>query len=121
MNYTTQTLLTNVVYGSASGNYDGSSQLFYSDPCPAANYYGGQGSIQTMTYNLTNFVGVITTQATLNDNRDTAVWFDVDEVGDEFLPTTDVYSVTVSGNFVWLRVRVTGFDGGTINSVTAAY
>jgi hypothetical protein len=34
---------------------------------PAANYYGGNGSVQTLFYNLSAFVGTITIQATLND------------------------------------------------------
>ena len=41
---TSETLLGETVYGTASGNYDGSSQLFYGDPVIAANYYGGLGN-----------------------------------------------------------------------------
>jgi hypothetical protein len=48
--FSTVTMLDNVEYGSASGNYDGSSQLFYSNAVPAANYYAGYGSIQTIRY-----------------------------------------------------------------------
>ena len=73
--YTTQTLIDNVTYGSASGNYDGSSQDWYSNAVPAANYYGGQGALQTVTYQLQNFVGVITIEATLNDLKESAPWF----------------------------------------------
>lgn len=121
MTTTTQTILSNVVYGQASGNYDGSSQLFYSDAVPAANYYGGNGSIQTLFYNLNGFVGTITLQATLNDLPEQAHWFDISERGDGSTPDTGLTSSTITGNFSWIRARVTAFDGGTISSVTAVY
>jgi hypothetical protein len=121
MTYTTKTLLSDVTYGSASGNYDGSSQLFYSDAVPAANYYGGQGSIQTVTYRLQDFVGIITLQATLNDLTEQAHWFDVDTHGDGIAADTGTFPVSVVGNFVWVRVRIAGFDAGTIQAVTASY
>lgn len=121
MTTTTQTLLANVVYGQASGNYDGSSQDWYSNAVPAANYYGGNGSIQTLFYDLAGFVGIITIQATLNDIPEQAQWFDISERGDGSTPDTGYTSSTVTGNFSWLRARVEGFDGGTITGVTAVY
>lgn len=121
MTTTTQTLLANVVYGQASGNYDGSSQLFYSNAVPAANYYNGLGNIQTLFYDLDGFVGVITVQATLNEIPSAAQWFDISERGDGSTSDTGYTSSTITGNFVWLRARVDGFDAGTITAVTAVY
>jgi hypothetical protein len=121
MTITVQTLLDDVVYGTASGNYDGSSQDFYSDAVPAANYYGGQGSLQTIFYRLAGFSGVITIEATLNDSQDSALWFEVNEYDAASSTVTDYYPVNVVGNFVWLRAHVTMFDSGTIEFVTANY
>jgi hypothetical protein len=121
MSYATQTLLSNVVYGTASGNYDGSSQLFYSDAVPAANYYGGQGALQTITYRVENFVGTIVIEASLNDSTEQAQWFEVNTYGDGSTIYNDYHPVNVTGNFVWLRARVDQFDQGTIQFVTAAY
>lgn len=118
---TTQTMLSAVEYGQASGNYDGSSLLFYSNAVPAANYYGGNGSIQTLFYDLAGFVGTITIQATLNDLPEQAQWFDISERGDGSTSDTGYTSATVTGNFSWLRARVAGFEAGTITSVTAVY
>lgn len=118
---TTQTLLQDTVYGQASGNYDGSSQLFYSNAVPAANYYNGLGNIQTLFYDLDAFVGIITIQATLNEIPSAAQWFDISERGDGSTPDTGYTSSTSTGNFTWLRARVEGFDGGTITAVTAVY
>ena len=119
--YTTKSILQNVVYGQASGNYDGSSQDWYSDPVPAANYYGGQGSIQTIYYRVTDFEGKIIMQATLNDSPEQAKWFDVDTYDRTGSTITDYHAVTVTGNFAWLRARVEQFDSGEIQFVTVAY
>jgi hypothetical protein len=118
---TTQTMLSNVVYGQASGNYDGSSQLFYSNAVPAANYYAGNGSIQTLFYNLSGVIGIITIQATLNDLPEQAQWVDISERGDGINSDTGLTSATVTGNFSWLRVKVDSFDAGTITAVYAVY
>lgn len=121
MSLTTQTLLDDVVYGTASGNYDGSSLDFFSDAVPAANYYGGQGSLQTIIYRLTGFSGKITIEATLNDTKDSAPWFEVDVNDATSGAVTEYHPVNVVGNFTWLRARVQDFDAGTINFVTASY
>ena len=121
MTITVQTLLDNVVYGTASGNYDGSSQDFYSDAVPAANYYGGQGSLQTLFYRLTGFSGIITIEATLNPQQDSLTWFEVDVYDAASSAVNIYYPVNVTGNFVWLRAHVTVFDSGTIQSLTVNY
>lgn len=119
--YTTVALVDNVTYGTASGNYDGSSQDWYSDAVPAANYYGGQGALQTITYRLQDFVGVITIQATLNDQQESAPWFTVATYSDGSTIETGTIPVNVVGNFTWLRAHITGFEAGTIQAITAAY
>ncbi len=119
--FSTVTMLDNVEYGSASGNYDGSSQLFYSNAVPAANYYAGYGSIQTIRYEFTGFVGQITVQATLNDLPDQAKWVDISQRGDGVTSDSGVTTATVTGNFSWIRAKVEGFDAGTITLVSVSY
>jgi hypothetical protein len=121
MTITVQTLLSNVVYGTASGNYDGSSQDFYSNAVPAANYYGGQGSLQTIFYNLTGFSGIIAIEATLNEQQDSLTWFEVDRYDSASSAVNNYHPANVTGNFVWLRAHVTEFDSGTIQSLTVNY
>jgi hypothetical protein len=114
-------LLNRTVYGEASGNYDGSSQDFYSDPVRAANYYGGQGSIQTVTMRISSFVGNIKIQGTLNDQPSIqAAWFDLEEL-DSPTASTAVDGRTIVGNFTFLRAKITGFDAGIIDSITLTY
>lgn len=120
MNFTTETILDTTTYGIASGNYDGSSNDFNSNAVIAVNYYAGQGSIQTVTIQITNFVGKITLQASLNDTVESAKWFDIYEY-EHVSPRTDYHPVSLTGNFVWMRANVTNFDAGTINSISISY
>jgi hypothetical protein len=121
MTLNNETILNTTVYGQASGNYDGSSQDFIGDPVRAANYYGGQGSIQTVTITVTGFVGEIHLQATLNDQPSIdAAWFEVQDFI-RVTPDTETYTKTIMGNFTFMRAEVIGFDAGTINSITLTY
>jgi hypothetical protein len=120
MTFTTKTILDTTTYGTASGNYDGSSSDFNSNAVIAVNYYAGQGSIQTVTIQITNFVGKITLQASLNDTVESAKWFDVYEY-EHLTPRTDLHPVSLTGNFVWMRAKITDFEAGTINSITISY
>jgi len=86
---------------------------------PAANYYGGQGYVQTLTYTQDGFQGNVTVQATLNDSVESAPWFDIDHANTA-TPTSATVSNSVIGNFTWLRAVVTNFSSGNI-TVTAAY
>lgn len=119
---TTYTILDTTVYGTASGNYDGSSQDWTSDSVRAVNYYRGNGSVQTVTFSVTGFEGIMHVEATLDSYPETAGWFDTFTYGDgSTTPLTDFHPATITGNFTWIRVRVEGFSGGTINSVNITY
>lgn len=122
MAITRDTILDTTVYGTPSGNYDGSSQDWLSDPVKAANYYRGQGAIQTITFSVNGFEGVMTVEATLDADPANATWFDTFTYGDgSTIPLTDYHPEAIVGNFTWMRVRVEAFSGGTINSVIIAY
>ena len=111
--YTTQTLVANVQYSGTNA--------FVSNVVPAANYYGGQGAIQTILYDVADFQGRITVQATLNDLQESAPWFDISTFGDIGNAITQVTSNTVIGNFTWIRAEITEFVAGNINVITASY
>ena len=119
---TTKTIIGTTVYGTPSGNYDGSSQDWISDAVTAANYYRGQGSVQTVLFSVTEFEGDMILEATLDSNPDSAAWFETFVYGDgSTIPLSDYHPESVQGNFVWMRVRVADFSGGTINTVTITY
>lgn len=118
---TTKTILGTTVFGTPSGNYDGSSQDWSSDPQEAANYYRGRGGLQTIMFNVVDFVGQIVIEATLDTVAETATWFETYTYGDLSSSITDYHPTNIQGNFAWVRARIVGFDGGTINSVTISY
>jgi len=121
MTTTTVTLIPATVYGTPSGNYNGSDPDFVGDPQKAANYYRGRGGAQTLLWNLTGAQAVITVQATLDADPTTLQWFDIAAYGNAITPVTGTSSSTVLGNFTWLRAAVNGFAAGNINAVTATY
>jgi polyisoprenoid-binding protein YceI len=121
MTVTNLTILAETTVGTPSGNYDGSTNYFNSDGQKAVNYYQGQGSLQTVAFRVTGFQGVITLQATLDNNVNSEKWFDVYTYGDASSIVTDYHPVPITGNFTWVRVAVTGFDAGTINFVNISY
>lgn len=119
---TTQTIISATVHGQASGNYDGSSLDWISVAVQAANYYRGQGSVQTVAFSVSGFEGTMTVEATLDTNPESAAWFDTySYTAGSVAPVTDYYSTGIQGNFTWLRVRVENFSAGSITSVTATY
>ena len=119
--YTNLALLPLTVYGTPSGNYNGSSTTFVGNLIPAANYYAGQGVVQTITYITDGFVGLVTIQATLQDNTPQSVWFDIGTYGNANATTTGTQANSIIGNFTYLRAQVTEFTAGNITSVTASY
>jgi len=116
--YTTQTLIPALQYGVPTDQYAGGN-LYIGNAIPAAGYYGGQGAIQTILYNVDQLQGNITIQATLNDLQDSAPWFEIHKLVANNV--SEVTSNTVIGNFTWLRATVTDFSTGNINIVTASY
>ena len=127
---TTETILDTTVYRTPAGNYDGSSQDWFSDAVKAANYYRGQGHTQTCYFNLINFVGVIVIEATLQtwpggadspDYLTNDLWFEVARLGDPSSIMTEYRPITVLGNFTWLRARILDFSAGQIRAVTVVY
>lgn len=123
MKTTDLTLLPLTVYGTPSGNYDGSSDTsFAGDRQKASDYYVSRTGLQSVRFITDDFIGSIMLQATLDaDPKDDADYFDVFEFPDDSSATTANISYPITGNFTWLRARVTGFVGGQITSVTATY
>lgn len=121
MNLTSEVILGSTTYGTASGNYDGSSQDFFSDVGRAADYYAGQGSIQTILIQVTEFTGRIRLQASLSDDPLAAEWFELYDYDQLAGPVTDYHPVTFTGNYVWIRAEILGFESGTINTITITY
>lgn len=119
---TTVVLIPETFYGVPSGTYDGSSLDFTGAAQPAANYYQGRGSLQTIFYRFDGFTGGVTIEATIDQDPSSALWLPVDSFGADYSTQwSGVYSSNVTGNFTWLRARVVDFTDGRINLISAVY
>lgn len=122
MKTTTLQLLPTTSYGTPSGNYDGSSQDFSGDRQQAANYYGGFGGLQTVAFFLSAFQGRIQIQASLDsDPTLDAEWFLISDIDSRTTQTTNNLSRNITGNFTWIRARITDFESGTIEKIMLSY
>lgn len=109
------------------GNYDGSSLAFSGDRQKAVAYYKGTSTSQTIRFRSNDFPGSVIIQASLDDDptNDTH-WFDAytfpgDSAVDGSSAITTDYTISLQGNFTWIRATVTGFTTGSIGAVTLTY
>ena len=86
---------------------------------PAASYYLGNKNLQTLTWILADVTADISFEATLAESPVEQDWFQVYSLSTATLTATDYYNLL--GNFVWLRVVVTNFSNGIIQSIKVSY
>ena len=104
------------------------STIVTGNKVPAAAYYLGNQDLQTLSWNVTNFLGTIYIQATLASEPNEVTdgdWFNVyaiNNIGQTGLTETNFYNL--HGNFVWLRAKVSfgNYAGsGVIQYVKVSY
>lgn len=115
----TVTLIPSTTFGSAVGNYDGSSLSFTSDKHKGDGYYGYADGVHTVAVFPTNLEATIQMQATLATDPAETDWFDVSNavLGDDSTAQSTATTFTFTGNFVWIRAKVTNFQAGIITKV----
>jgi len=117
-------LLTQTSQGTpnSSVNYDGSSASFQTDKVKGDGYYGYTDGFHTVAYFVSAFVGTIKIQASLATNPTSTDWFDVDGTSlTASTATSTPVTYNFTGNFVWIRVSVSGFTSGSISKVQMNY
>lgn len=88
------------------------TKIFKSDKLKGDGYFGSADGLHTVTYTVSNnFIGTLTTQATLATDPIEADWFAV--VGSQVnypdlpvLATTTTSYLNFTGNFTWVRAVV---------------
>lgn len=87
-------------------------------------YYGRSDGFHTVQYNITGFQGKIKMQATLATNPVDADWFTLDATEHETIgfandsaTATGSHIKNFTGNYVWVRVVVSSWSDGTVNSI----
>ena len=86
----------------------------------ASGYYGYSDGVYTIAIYTTNFTGRIYIQGTLASNPAETDWFNISLTGSSYLDftsLTDVAGYTVSGNYTYIRAKVTNRTEGTIDKI----
>ncbi len=90
------------------------------DRQPACAYYSSGKEMQTVTWRLTNITGTMSIQASLaTDPTTDSDWFTVYNL--VCSSTTQTSFTNITGNFVWIRAKVTSFTQGTVNNIKVSY
>lgn len=117
------TIFPTITHGAPVAEYDGASTTFTSDKYKGDGYSGFVDGLHTVATYLSAFEGTVTIQATLHTDPTETDWADISTVatGDNITPATDNYVNNVTGNFVWIRIKITDFVAGTIRTIQYNY
>lgn len=112
-----ETILSNQVHPGDSVKETVTGERYKGD-----GYYGRSDGLHTVQYNVNGFIGTITMQATLSLEPTDIDWFTVtgtshiSESSDtDFATGSFIYNFT--GNYVWVRVYVSNWSDGAIQSI----
>lgn len=104
-------------------------------------FYNRSDGLHTVQWSITNFVGVISVQATLSPNPTESDWFtvglgngktfSVDTTGlasqtviknvSYTLPADGTSGYNFVGNYVWIRAHITNWTAGTVNNIMMSH
>lgn len=98
---------------------DSTEERIVGDKERGDGFYGRSDGIHTIQYAVTDFIGIMSIEATLSTDPSDQDWFTVYR---EEYPVVNNNSTTTSkiinftGNYVWVRASVV-YSGGTVNSI----
>ena len=112
------------------------SDTLVSEKVKGDAYFGQSDGLHTVVVKLTDFIGTIKLKGSLESTPGDGDFFDIELGTDDFSVDTSglitkqaaeslVYTVAETsmkpynstGNFVWLRVDISNWTGGTVNSI----
>lgn len=112
-------------------------ETYTSDPVKGDGYYGRSDGLHTVVWNLIGFRGTITIQGSLATEPTENDWvniklssdtsFSVDTTGSAIIgsvsqitystSTTNAFAYNFTGNFVWVRAKITNWTTGSVDSI----
>ena len=119
-------LIPSTQFNVANENYDPATDAstFSGIPQKAAAYYSKDKSIQTLSWYMNTFIGVLTIEATLDGSSDTDNYFPIGETvidGTGGTPVDGNAFENIEGNYTWIRATVTQWTSGAIGKVVVGY
>ena len=115
---------------------DSSNETLTGDPYKGDGFYGRSDGLHTVQVSITDFIGRISIQGTLEVNPTESDWFtielgtgamSVDTTGliaeqnitfvDYAAATTNTKTYNFIGNLVWVRAKISNWTDGAINSI----
>ena len=86
-------------------------------------YYGFADGVHTFQTRVTSLVATVKIQGTLATDPASTDWVDLSSVitSDGSTASTNSYLTNLTGNYTWVRIAVSEFTAGTINSVYLAH
>ncbi len=91
---------------------------FVSEQEKGDGYYSHPDGVHTVAYKVnTTLTGSIKMQGTLATTPTEDDWFDIPSSGPTPDLSTTIFSYNFTGNFVWVRTKITGMTAGTINEI----
>lgn len=131
--YTTSTV--SITYPNTATN----ALVYTTDKIKGDGYFGNSDGLHTVFWNITDFKGTVAVQGSLSSDPQDTDWVNV-KLAPNGVPytvdttglvsaagvesvgystgTTTVKSYNFTGNFVWLRGKVTNFTQGTVNVIS---
>ena len=85
------------------------------DKIQADGYYGYADGLHTVAIYTTAYSGLVSIQATLANTPVEADWFDLFEFN--LTADTNVRGSTITGNYVYLRAKVTNRIAGSVDKI----
>jgi hypothetical protein len=93
---------------------------FVSDKQKGDGYYSQPDGVHTVAYKIDTSVVAATTikmQGSLATTPTEDDWFDIADSGPTPDLSTTIFSFNFTGNFVWVRAKITGMTAGTITEI----
>jgi hypothetical protein len=119
----TQTLIATTTHGTPTDNYNGTDTSFFGVKSAGDGYYGYTDGLHTVAVFPNGFIGILTFQGTLEQDPASTDWVDIPGVtiGDGSSATSTNVTHNFTGNFTWIRTKVTSFTAGTLTKVQFNY
>jgi len=99
---------------------DGSTLSRLSEKVKGDGYYGRSDGFHSVQYNLSDFEGIISVQATLATTPAESDWFYAPITEHDAINTianqTGSFIYNFTGNYVWVRISVSSWTAGNILS-----